>query len=547
MLEDSDGSTGPMVIEASLMNRRGSLRFVATTSRSTGAPMLRDPGCVDVAEVARRHHEVDRPVDGTALSDPVDIRLGDDATPVDRVHDRQIEDSGEFAVCERRFDEILTVVEGPVDREVDDVVVGHGGHLAPLHLRHPFVWVKDHDVDVRATSERFDRRGPGVARGRTDDRDVSAGCAELVFEQLSEQLHRQILEGKGRAVEELGHRALESSSTTGTTSGCVKVGRPRDELCKRRAADRSGDEGPHRSGAASMKDRSAIANRPGKLGTKSPPSGASPSSRTSPKPSPDTPPGRGTSTECRSGRSLTPGISTSILATLSPHWQLPRKVAGGRRSHRAATVGPLPASQYAPPSELSAVRGRSGRRRVPLLAEPVRTQSRSSTCRRQRGANNPTRRKTRHCAVTAAAPDATRRPERSRDPAPRRTATGGAVRPRRRPTEAQIDARRCQRPSSSRANTSSRLRRGSSLDGPQKARRLVRPEFEAAPGESWMQADAAEPPPGNVVGEMVFSGGRRRWSRRHAAFIDQPDVEVPTTAIPDVEAGPRFADEPGTR
>ena len=62
--------------------------------------------------------------------------------------------------------------------------------------------VEDDHVDVGDVAERLDRRRAGVARGGPEDGGVLTPPRERVLHEAGEQLHRQILEGQRRSVEE---------------------------------------------------------------------------------------------------------------------------------------------------------------------------------------------------------------------------------------------------------------------------------------------------------------------------------------------------------
>ena len=65
-----------------------------------------------------------------------------------------------------------------------------------------------HHVDAIAPAERLDRRAAGVARGRPDNGRTLAAYAKDVVHEPRQQLHRQVLEGEGGPVEQLGEEAI---------------------------------------------------------------------------------------------------------------------------------------------------------------------------------------------------------------------------------------------------------------------------------------------------------------------------------------------------
>ena len=62
-----------------------------------------------------------------------------------------------------------------------------------------------HHVDLRAAAERLDGGAAGVAGGRDHDGGALAARAQHVIHQPRHQLHRQVLEGERRPVEQLQH------------------------------------------------------------------------------------------------------------------------------------------------------------------------------------------------------------------------------------------------------------------------------------------------------------------------------------------------------
>ena len=68
--------------------------------------------------------------------------------------------------------------------------------------------IEDEDVDLGEAAERFDGGGAGVAGGRADDGRALAALLQHVVHHAAEQLHRQILEGERRAVEQFEHEEI---------------------------------------------------------------------------------------------------------------------------------------------------------------------------------------------------------------------------------------------------------------------------------------------------------------------------------------------------
>ena len=107
------------------------------------------------------------------------------------------------------FTSVLAIVEGALDRDGMDVGGVDRRHLPPLHVGDAAVRVEDEDVDALEPLEGVDRRAAGVARGRADDGGALAAQRFRTWSiSRAEQLHRHVLEGERRAVEELEHEEI---------------------------------------------------------------------------------------------------------------------------------------------------------------------------------------------------------------------------------------------------------------------------------------------------------------------------------------------------
>ena len=230
--------------------RQGARQDVVGVGRQHQPPdrqahALGDPAGEDVAEIAGRHGEGDRavrPAERHGRREVID-RLRGDARPIDRVDARQLQLVAEARVVEQRLHDGLAIVEGALERDGMHVGRVDAGHLAALHLRHAPVRVEDEHVDLIEPLEGLDGGAAGIARGRADDRRAAAARAQDVVHQLPEQLHGHVLEGEGRAVEQLEHEQVVADLGEGAhgrmAEGGVGLprscGRDRRQQCRRRA------------------------------------------------------------------------------------------------------------------------------------------------------------------------------------------------------------------------------------------------------------------------------------------------------------------------
>ena len=63
-------------------------------------------------------------------------------------------------------------------------------------------------IDLAAAAERLDRGAAGVAGGRDHDGGALAARRQRVVHQPRQELHRHVLEGERRAVEQLEHERV---------------------------------------------------------------------------------------------------------------------------------------------------------------------------------------------------------------------------------------------------------------------------------------------------------------------------------------------------
>ena len=136
------------------------------------AHLARDMSGEDVAEIAGGHGEIDRSAvrfrRGEIAAEIVDD-LGGDARPVDRI-DRADPVAGlECGIGGHRLDDVLAVVEHPVDRDVVDVGVRQRKHLRLLERAHPVLGRQHEDIDAALAPHRVFGGGARIAGRRAQD------------------------------------------------------------------------------------------------------------------------------------------------------------------------------------------------------------------------------------------------------------------------------------------------------------------------------------------------------------------------------------------
>ncbi|MCY1437300.1 hypothetical protein D9M71_534570 [compost metagenome] len=104
----------------------------------------------------------------------------------------------------------------------------------------------DEDVDVLAGLAAFDGGRTGVTGGGAHDHHTLAALAQHVVEQTAEQLQGEVLEGQGRAVEQLQHPlvAVQLAQRRHGVVGEAAVGLFED-LLEVGITDAAGHEGTH--------------------------------------------------------------------------------------------------------------------------------------------------------------------------------------------------------------------------------------------------------------------------------------------------------------
>ena len=147
---------------------------------------LRGVAGIDVAEIAGRHGEGDRPLGRAELQGGPEVidDLRHHAREVDRVHRRQRVAVAEGEIVEAGLGEVLAVVERAGDGDVVHVGRQHRRHLAALDLADAAARMQHEDVDGLAVAHRLDGGRAGVARGGADDRGVLAALARSVWSSM---------------------------------------------------------------------------------------------------------------------------------------------------------------------------------------------------------------------------------------------------------------------------------------------------------------------------------------------------------------------------
>ena len=134
--------------------------------------LARDVPGEDVAEIARRHREVDRlavRLRHRAIAAEIVDDLRGDARPVDRIDGADRVARLERGVGGDRLHDVLAVVEHALDRDVVDVGVGERIHLRLLERAHPSLGRQHEDVDAALAAHRVLGRAARVAGGRAQD------------------------------------------------------------------------------------------------------------------------------------------------------------------------------------------------------------------------------------------------------------------------------------------------------------------------------------------------------------------------------------------
>ena len=163
-----------------------------------------------IAEIARGHHEADRPVrraEGRGGSEVVDA-LRRNPRPVDGIHAGQAHLVPEAVIAEQPLHDGLAIVEVPGHRQAGDVGIRRRGHEPALDIADPPIGEQDDQFHVTRAAKGFDGRTAGVAgRGGDDGEGFPAQGQDPVIKPR-QQLHRHVLEGERRATGQVQHPAV---------------------------------------------------------------------------------------------------------------------------------------------------------------------------------------------------------------------------------------------------------------------------------------------------------------------------------------------------
>ncbi len=144
--------------------------------------------------------------------------------PVDGVDRRQAAARAQGVVGQQPLHQPLAVVEIAAHGQVQHIVGLDRRHLFALDRRDAIQRVQHDQIDGFRPGEGAHGGGAGVARrGGQDGQPLARGGQGLV-RQTGDQLHRQVLEGGGRAVEQLQHEQPRLQLDQGRDQRMVEAG-----------------------------------------------------------------------------------------------------------------------------------------------------------------------------------------------------------------------------------------------------------------------------------------------------------------------------------
>ena len=134
--------------------------------------------------------------------------LREDARPVNGVHSAEAAGRPELRGVEEGLDDALAIVEVAFHCNTVDILIRDRCHLALLDQRRATLREQDEALDARLAAQAVDRRASSVTRRCGDDSHAPLAAARAlrlqdVCKDTPKELERDVLEGKGRPVEEL--------------------------------------------------------------------------------------------------------------------------------------------------------------------------------------------------------------------------------------------------------------------------------------------------------------------------------------------------------
>ena len=124
---------------------------------------------------------------------------------------RQFNLVAEAGIPEHGFDKVLAVVEMALNCDRVNIFRIKRRHLPLLHRRNLAVREQDKDVGAGACRKSVNRGPARIARRRADNGGAPVTFCQCVVHQPREQLHRHVLEGQCRTVEQFQREAVVSA------------------------------------------------------------------------------------------------------------------------------------------------------------------------------------------------------------------------------------------------------------------------------------------------------------------------------------------------
>ena len=102
--------------------------------------------------------------------------LRGDAHEIDGIDGGEPDLAGEIAFGEQTFHDALGIVEDAFQRDIVDIGMTAGGHLAALHFADPAFGMQHKDFDIGKPAQRGDGRRAGIARGGRHNGGLAAAA-----------------------------------------------------------------------------------------------------------------------------------------------------------------------------------------------------------------------------------------------------------------------------------------------------------------------------------------------------------------------------------